>query len=76
MTFRITPNIPIPARKRESKFPLRQMEIGDSFEVGAKFAGVDGKIIYQAIQNFKKRVPSMRFTARKVNKSYRVWRLK
>ena len=66
---RIDKNIPIPAAK--SKYPFREMEVGDSFLCPKE----SGKNIYSAAGQANARIKGRRFIVRKTDDGYRVWRV-
>ncbi len=70
---KVEKNIPMPEigrYKGGSKFPLREMEIGDSFYMEGN-AGLQRDII-----SFAHRVRPKKFTTRKEKNGYRCWRIK
>lgn len=82
MTFEIKKNVPIPAAHKSGRpirFPLRDMEVGDCFDVpiidgtgrGADLigAGVGRTMVYFAKKSGRK------FTRRKIGDVHRVWRI-
>lgn len=68
--FKIEKNVPIPAdRRKKSKYPWKEMEIGDSFFVPGK-----GTHEFRAVPGAQKRY-GMKFTMRAVEGGVRVWRV-
>ena len=76
MTYKIEKNVPLyptrPTRGINYKYPLGDMEIGDSFFVpGSKHSTVNGPI-----QGFRLRNPGTKFSCRMTDDGIRVWRIK
>lgn len=77
--FTIEKNVPIPSgagkRGRAPIYPFRQMEVGDSFFVESE---VDSKVqstLTNAAFSISKSDASFRFSVRRVDGGYRVWRI-
>lgn len=72
----IEKNVPVPATSYQSgapiKYPFADMEIGDSFVVGAE--KIDGHRVRVAASHFGKR-NARRFMVRQVDNGHRVWRV-
>jgi hypothetical protein len=77
MSFPISSKIPLPPRANSTgRYPLRALQIGESFFVPAKDAGEEGRTLYQAASNFRVRFKSThRFSIRKVKGGFRAWRV-
>lgn len=77
-TFKIVSNIPVPedagSRGRRSVYPFRQMKVGQSFFVPND--EVDSFNLRMAASSFAQRNKDFRFTVRKEEEGYRVWRIK
>lgn len=72
--YRISKNVPVP--ERCPKFPWRKMEIGDSFFVPEKSAGIYGSRVSISAANFKRRCAKpFNTTIRRVKGGYRAWRI-
>lgn len=76
-TFVIEKHIPIPARKwtgagRNSKYPFRQMETGDSFYV---LGDEHVKVAVKSAATHHARKHGGRFTARADEHGVRIWRV-
>lgn len=71
--YKIDNGLPIPASRNTDggKYPLRKMAIGDSFIVPL----VTRDKVYPAVSYFSKRNPPYKFTIRKTDDGYRVWRI-
>ena len=67
--FQIEKGVPIPGAGRSAaKYPLAEMEVGDSF-----FTDVERDRIYTAVSYFGYR-NNKKFSVRKVDGGFRVWR--
>ena len=75
MTFKIEKEIPIPKKiggnGRLSKYPYKDMDIGDSFFVEKQ--GVRGKAVQSGYHFARKH--GKKFTARPVEGGVRIWRV-
>jgi len=69
--YQIEKGIPLPSGCKSCLYPLKDMEVGDSFLVEG---GVD-KNIRGSISNWKKKRPEMKFAVRNVEGGVRVWRV-
>ena len=72
--FKIESGIPIPkggigGKKGESKYPFKQMQIGDSFFILFKKKTFTSPCAYA-------RQTGTKFTVRKIDDGFRVWRIK
>lgn len=74
MDIVIEKGVPLPSlgRGTVNNFPLKQMEIGDSFAVDTKKRNT----VMNQIRSFEKTNPAIKFTTRKVEDTVRVWRVK
>ena len=70
--FKIDKDVPIPegAGKKSYKYPFSEMEVGDSF-----FTDVLREKLYPAASYYGKR-NGKKFSIRKMEGGYRVWRIK
>lgn len=70
--FEIEKGIPVPAR--QLKYPLREMEIGDSFFVPSRS---DGRppTIYKSLGTYHRTLAPKRFVQRLVEGGARIWRI-
>ena len=66
--MKIEKGIPMPTRLR-SKYPFKEMEVGDSFQVGEEMK----ETIRSASSIFGAR-NNMKFSVRKYGNGYRIWR--
>ena len=75
MAYKIEPSIPYPGRpgRKASRYPWRDMEIGDSFFVSDE--ETTQRRIGSAPAYFSIRNPEYKFSVRKVEGGYRVWRI-
>lgn len=83
--FQVEKDVPIPEGRqgRESKYPFREMEVGDSFLVAPEvdellgeqedFAKVRGRVSNVAYKYGKEH--DKKFTVRQVEEGIRVWRV-
>lgn len=70
--MQIDKDIPMPPpRGRHTKYPFRDMEVGDSIAVAAE----ERDRIVSAASYFGKRNAAFRFTVRRHNGAYRLWRI-
>ena len=81
MTIKIEKNVPLPSGRggKVCRYPLGEMEIGDSFLVeleGRTIAALASRIT-ASITAYCKAVPGKKFTTRRVNNgtAIRVWRM-
>lgn len=70
--FKIEKGIPQPARNGCTKYPLRQMKVGESFFVGES---TNASVVRSNIALFSKRNPDYKFSTRKEGTGIRVWRI-
>jgi hypothetical protein len=69
----LPPNYNQPGKGRPAKYPFRKMEVGDSF-----FLAGDKRVcgsVSSSCHHLTMRHPEFRFTVRKVEGGYRVWRI-
>lgn len=74
MTYKIEKDIPIPKKRppiKGYKYPLREMEIGDSFLVEG-----DGYLLCKKIHTHTSALKPKKFRSRTVKEGMRVWRIK
>jgi len=72
--YKIDKNIPIPKSKtKRTQYPWREMAIGDSIFVSDEEAPPSGA--YTTPSYFALRNPEYKFTTRKVDGGYRIWRI-
>ena len=69
--FKIEKGVPKPARAGYSKYPLRKMEVGDSFFIETG----DPSVIRSNVTIFSKRNPGYKFSTRKEGTGIRIWRI-
>lgn len=71
--FKIEKGIPQPARSggRYSKYPFREMKVGDSFLAETS----DASVIRSNVAVFSRRNPGYKFSTRKEGTGIRVWRI-
>lgn len=78
VNIRIEKGIPVPV-KCKTKYPLLEMEIGDSFFIEAaqtKQAYSEQAFVCADARRLRDRVnPALRYTTRRVNGGVRVWRI-
>ena len=65
---------PLPNTKGVGKYPWREMKIGDSFFI--PYADTNYSQVNSAPSYFSRRNPEYKFTVRKVEGGYRIWRIK
>jgi len=72
--FKIEKGVPVPLKKgrnRSSKYPFKDMEIGDSFHVvGMKRGALGSRAVF-----YRKEHPGWDFTVRTVDGGTRIWRI-
>ena len=69
---KIEKNVPIPdVHSKKRKYPLPQMEVGDSFFIKGTKKNITGSINFFRIKH-----PEREFTIRKVDAGVRVWRVR
>lgn len=73
MNYRIEKNIPIPPSKGPSKYPFKDLEIGDSFKVYDEENGSRKIQMYACVMG---RRLDKKFVTRKNNGFVRIWRVK
>lgn len=74
MEYTIEKDIPLPEKRGRSKYPIRDMKKGDSFEINAPSV----QNLREAIAQMKRREKAHKdkvFTVRKINNGYRCWRM-
>lgn len=69
-TIKIEKGIPVPVKIAGTKYPLKDMEIGDSIPVFAK----DIIIFRNMLTKISKKL-GVKFITRKVDEGYRCWRV-
>lgn len=72
--FKIEKRVPLPSPRKhggESKYPFRDMEVGDSFIV----KGSDGNSIRSTASNAGRRL-GRKFTVANEEDGHRIWRIK
>lgn len=70
--FKIERTVPVPVTRRNSRYPLGKMKVGDSFAV----PGEHIQLLRMAISKSHRRTPERgRFTVRKFDGAYRCWRV-
>lgn len=76
MNYKIERNVPVPKSTAgaRAKYPFREMKIGDSFFAPAT-QGMNRNRIASAATYFGIRHPGYRFSIRKVEGGWRVWRV-
>jgi hypothetical protein len=76
MTIKIEKNVPFPSRR--NKYPISDMEVGDSFFVPGKKSTQAGAIVFKHVQKGKKfssRTCTQEVNGETVN-GVRIWRIK
>lgn len=75
--FAIESNIPVPltATGASHRWPFAEMKIGDSFFVPLETAGAIGQIVRPAASVWARRHAGFKFTIRKMDGGYRIWRI-
>ena len=71
--YKVEKNVPMPTysgKKGVSKYPFKEMEVGDSFEFKGSKPTIDA-----AVNRFSK-ILDYKFTVRKVENGFRIWRTK
>ena len=71
--YQVEKNIPYPLRPSYGKYPFDEMEAGDSFFILT--GGVKPPAAYSAASCYGRR-HDMKFSCRKVEDGYRIWRIK
>jgi hypothetical protein len=72
MSIVIEKNIPFHSTDKESIYPFKKMEIGDSFSLPIN----ETTNVRSAIQFFKKRGGTQKFATRTFGDVVRIWRIK
>ena len=65
---------PKSGKGRPSKYPWREMRIGDSFFIPNKDVTSDS-MAFSAPSNFSLRNPEYKFAVRRIEDGYRIWRI-
>ncbi len=77
--IKIDKGIPIPKQKRKKNYPLREMEITDSFFVSVppkrKLKSIQSAV-RRAIVECRRESPDKRFVTRTIKGGVRCWRVK
>lgn len=69
--YKIEQGVPVPERRRRSKYPLGNLAVGDSFAVSADQV----QNLRIAVSQQHRRKKGTRFTVRKQDVGYRCWRM-
>lgn len=72
--IKIDKGVPIPPAKKSAKYPVRQMQIGDSFFVSAKNRNLNNLSQLSGRLTFNHK--PKRFICRKEKDGIRIWRVK
>ena len=73
--FKIEKDVPTPTEtQRTAKYPFGKMEVGDSIFISSEESPPSGS--YSASSYYALRHPELKFTTRKVEGGYRIWRIK
>ena len=73
--MKIEKNIPIPPGQRSSRYPWKEMEVGDSFRIDGFSRKQFNSLMTCGCTWAKRNNPSVKFIVRTENTGIRVWRI-